>query len=201
MYYNRYLWCAVFLFVCLCSYPTVLPCLTSSQTFPPRCWRTKPAVVAAALAGYTSKGDERGRRLAGELGPHWTPRLDETEFHASPATRWECKGRSGVRPTEATCSPPHILTGSALIQLQSKSWNRSQCTFQCHGRVQLREMRNTSMRPEGKCTQCIFLNLVAIKLDCQSCVSIQVRTKFQICWLGWNLDVHIHKRSVHSLPK
>lgn len=45
MYYNRYLWCAIFLFVSLCSYPAVLPCLTSSQTFPPRCWRTKAAMV------------------------------------------------------------------------------------------------------------------------------------------------------------
>lgn len=89
-------------------------------------------VAAATLAGYTSKGDERGRRLPGELGLYQTLHLDETEFHASPATRQEHKGKSGVlwqdlanvavqRPTEAPCSPPCTLAGSALIQLHSKS--------------------------------------------------------------------------------
>jgi len=86
---------------------------------------------AAALAGRTSKGDERGRRSAGELEAEWTLRPDKTEFHASPATCREHRGRSGVlwqdlanvsvqRPRGAPRLPPHTPVGSALIQLQSK---------------------------------------------------------------------------------
>lgn len=86
----------------------------------------------AALAGYTSKGNERGRCSAREPETYQMLRLDEIEFHASPATRWEHEGRSGVWWQDlanagvqgargAPRSSPHTSAGSALIQLPSKS--------------------------------------------------------------------------------
>lgn len=154
MHCNHYLWCAIFLlFPCahIWLFSLVLPPLKVCQPFLPTEDKARHGCGATAPAGYTSKGDERGRCSAGgcRRTRHWAGwnrislfscDLLGTQRHfwtfvAAPRKRVKAE-RSSVLATPYLCS--FNPNSAAKQKLKNAPMSHQRC-----GRARLGQVRNT----------------------------------------------------------